>query len=192
MQGQMPQMESNCRIDESDDSHSLAYMMLVSILSIYQEEKPMANESLLKTLQEAMRKLTESGIACAAKITQLRERAAQAQLEIDTITVQDLAAVHEHARSVKEAKALREHVDDLVRGHADSTLIATLEDELKDLENRQGQTSQQVEALRARSLALAEPLKAIKGELTAAEEAHRRLLDRTMSLREHLEKVAHG
>lgn len=152
----------------------------------------MENESLLRTLQEAMRKLTENGIACAARITQLREKAEQAQLAIDTATVQDVAAVHEHARISKEVKALREHVDALSRDRADATLIATLGDELKDLENRQHQVSQQVEALRARCLAMAEPLKAIKAELAAAEEDHRRLSDRTMSLREHLEKVAHA
>jgi chromosome segregation ATPase len=151
----------------------------------------MENESLLRTLQEAMRKMTENGIACATRIAQLREKAAQAQLAIDTITAQELAAVHEHARIGKEAKALREHVNSLVRGRADATLTATLEDELKDLENRQNQANEQVEALRARSVALVEPLKAVKAELAAAEEDHRRLSDRTMSLREHIERVAH-
>jgi chromosome segregation ATPase len=152
----------------------------------------MENESLLKTLQEAMRKLTENGIACAANIAQLREKAEQAKLAIDSVTAQELAAVHDHERIAKEAKALRDHVSDLTRGRADSTLIATLEDELKNLDDRQREANQQVEALRARSRALSEPLRAIKTELDTGEEAHRRLSDRTMKLREHIEKVGHA
>ncbi|HVB80689.1 MAG TPA: hypothetical protein VNE82_12185 [Candidatus Binataceae bacterium] len=151
----------------------------------------MDNETLLRTLQEAMRKLAESGSACATSITQLRERAEQARLAMDSVAEQELSAVQEHERIVRETKALRGHISDLVRSRADFTLIATLEDELKDLDNTGRQADQRVEALRARARALGEPLKAIKSELEASEESHRRLSDRTMKLREHIEKVAH-
>ena len=81
---------------------------------------------------------------------------------------------------------------DLVRGRADSALISTLEDELKDLDSMQREANQQVEALRTRVRALGDPLKAIKAELEAGEEAHRRLSDQTMKLRRHIEQVAHA
>ena len=48
----------------------------------------MRNETLLRALQENMRKLTETGIDCAAKIAQLREKAEQARLGIEAIMMQ--------------------------------------------------------------------------------------------------------
>lgn len=152
----------------------------------------MENETLLRALQEGMRKLTENGITCAGGIAQLREKAKHARLAIDAVMEEESAAVQEHERIAKEAKALRDHVADLVRGRADPALISTLEDELKDLDSMQREANQQVEALRTRVRALGDPLKAIKVQLEAGEEAYRRLSDQTMKLREHIEKVAHA
>jgi hypothetical protein len=139
-----------------------------------------------------MRKLTESGITYTASMAKLREKAEQAQLAIDVVMAQESAAIQKHERIATEAKALRDHISDLVRGRADSALISTLEDELKDLDGMQREANLQVGALRVRVRALGEPLNAIKAELEVGEEAHRRLSDRTMKLREHIEKVAHA
>jgi len=152
----------------------------------------MRNETLLRALQESMRKLTESGINGATNIAQLRDKSEQARLEIETAMMQQSQAAREHEQISAEAKALRDHVSELVRLRADPVLISTLEDELKDLDRHEGETRQQVEALRARVRALGESLEAIKAELEASEGSHRRLTDQTMKLREHLEKVAHA
>jgi len=143
-------------------------------------------------LQESMRKLTESGINWATNIAQLRDKVEQARLAIETAMMQQSQAAREHEQISAEAKALRDHVSELVRLRADPVLISTLEDELKDLDRREGETRQQVEALRARVRALGESLEAVKAELEASEGAHRSLTDQTMKLREHLEKVAHA
>ena len=151
----------------------------------------MENETLLRALQEGMRKLTENGIAFTSGITQLREKAEQAQLAIDEVTEEQSAAVQEHERVAKEAKVLRDHISGLVRNRADSILISTLEDELKDLDKMEREANQQVEALKMRVRGLNDSLNALKAELEAREVAHRRLSDQAMTLRTHIEKVAH-
>jgi len=152
----------------------------------------MENETLLRALQEGMRKLTENGITYTVSTAKLRESAEQARLGIEATMAQKSQTVEEHHRIAAEAKALRDHLSELVRCHADPTLISTLGDELKDLDSRQREANRQVEALTARLRALDEHLKAANAELEAAEEVHRRLTDRTMKLREHIEKVAHA
>lgn len=152
----------------------------------------MRNETLLRALQEAMRKLTENGINGATNIAQIRDKVEQARLAIETAMMQQSGAAREHEQISAEAKALRDHVSELVRLRADPVLTSILEDELKDLDRRDGETKQQIEALRARVRALGGSLEALKAELEANEGTHRSLTDRTMKLREHLEKVAHA
>lgn len=152
----------------------------------------MRNETLLRALQESMRKLNQNGISDATKIAQLRDKAEQARLAIETTMMEQSEAAREHQRISAEATALRDHVSELVRLRAEPVLISTLEDELKDLDRRELETTQQIEALRARVRTLSESLEAGKAELEASEATHRRLTDQTMKLREHLEKVAHA
>ncbi|HVA41018.1 MAG TPA: hypothetical protein VNF49_10160 [Candidatus Binataceae bacterium] len=151
----------------------------------------MRNETLLRALQESMRKLTENGINGATDIAQLRDKGEQARLAIETAMMQQSEAARAHEQIAAEAKALRDHVSELARLRADPVLISTLEDELKDLDRQERETKQQAEALGARVLALGGSLETVKTELGASEEAHRRLTDQTMKLREHIEKVAH-
>jgi chromosome segregation ATPase len=151
----------------------------------------MRNETLLRALQEKMRKLTENGIDCAGKIAQLREKAEQARLGIEAVTMQQSNAARGHEEIAAEAKVLRDHVNGLIRDRTDPVLISALEDELKDLERREREANQQVQGLRDRVRALGDPLAAIKTELEANEETHRKMTDQSMKLREHIEKVAH-
>ena len=72
----------------------------------------MRNETLLRALQEGMRKLTENGIDCATKVAQLREKAEQARLGIEAVMMQHSNAARKHEEISAEAKALREHVND--------------------------------------------------------------------------------
>ena len=152
----------------------------------------MRNETLLRALQESMRKLTENGINAATNIAQLRYKVEQARLAIETAMKQQSEAARVHQQMATEAKALRDHVSELVRLRAHPILISTLEDELKDLDRRERETTQQVEALGGRVRALGESLETVKTELEAGEEAHRRSSDQTMKLREHIEKVEHA
>jgi chromosome segregation ATPase len=152
----------------------------------------MKNETLLRALQERMRKLTENGIDCAAKIAQLREKSEQARLGIETLTMQQSKAARGHEELVAEANALQIHVNDLLRGRTDPILISSLEDELKDLERHEREANQQIEGLQERARALGATLAAVKAELEASEETHRKMTDQSMKLREHIEKVAHA
>jgi len=152
----------------------------------------MRNETLLRALQERMRKLTENGIDCAAKIAQLREKSEQARLGIEALTMQQSKAARGHEELVAEAKALQIHVNDLLRGRTDPILISALEDELKDLERHEREANQQIEGLQERARALGATLAAVKAELEAGEETHRKMTDQSMKLREHIEKVAHA
>jgi chromosome segregation ATPase len=151
----------------------------------------MRNETLLRALQEKMRKLTETGIDCAAKIAQLREKAEQARLGIEAVMMQQSNAARGQEEIAAEAKVLRDHVNDLARGRTDPALMSALEDELKDLERRAREASQQIEGLRNRVRPMSDALAAAKAELEASEESHRNITDQTMKLREHIEKVAH-
>jgi chromosome segregation ATPase len=139
-----------------------------------------------------MRRLNENGIDGATRITQLRNQVEQAQLAIETAMMQQSQAAREREQIFAEAKALRDHVSELARLRADSVLISTLEDELKDLDRRERETTQQGEELRARVRTLGESLEAVKAELEASEDARKRSSDQAMKLREHIEKVAHA
>lgn len=148
------------------------------------------NETLLRALQESMRKLTDSAIHCAVNVAQLREKAEQARRDIEASVRQQSAATREHERVCAEAKALRDHVDELVRLRTDPVLVSTLQDELKDLNRQESETKQETEALGARVRAMSAALEALKAELETSEANHRKLTDQTMKL--HLEKVEHA
>ena len=150
------------------------------------------NETLLRALQESMRKLTDNGIHGAVNVAQLREKAEQARRDIEASMRQQSAATREHERVCTEAKALRDHVDELVRLRTDPVLVSTLQDELNDLSRQEGETRQEAETLGARVRTMSEALAALKTELETSEANHRKLTDQTMRLREHLEKVEHS
>jgi predicted nuclease with TOPRIM domain len=149
------------------------------------------NETLLRALQESMRKLTDSGIHGAVNVAQLREKAEQSRRDIEACMRQQAAATREHERVCAEAKALRDHVDELMRLRADPVLVSTLQDELNDLKRQETETKQEAETLRARVRAMSEALEAVKAELATSEANHRKLTDQAMKLREHLERVEH-
>jgi chromosome segregation ATPase len=150
------------------------------------------NETLLRALQESMRKLTDSAIRGAANVAQLREKAEQSRRDIEASMSQQSAATREHERVCAEAKALRDHVDELVRLRTDPLLVSTLQDELKDLNRQESETRQEAEMLGARARTMSEALESLKAELETGEASHRRLTDQAMKLREHLEKVEHA
>ena len=150
------------------------------------------NETLLRALQESMRKLTDSGIHGAVNVAQLREKAEQARRDIEASMRQQSAATREHERVCAEAKALRDHVDELVRLRTDPVLVSTLQDEVNDLKRQETETKQEAETLGARVRAMSEALEAVKAELETGEANHRKLTDQAMNLREHLEKVEHA
>jgi len=150
------------------------------------------NETLLRALQESMRKLTDSAIHGAVNVAQLREKAEQSRRDIEAGLKQQSAAIRQHEQVCAEAKALRDHVDELVRLRTDPFLVSTLQDELKDLSRQEMETKQEAETLKARVRAMSEALEAIKAELETGEANHRKLTDQAMKLREHLEKVEHA
>ena len=84
------------------------------------------NETLLRALQESMRKLTDSGIHGAVNVAQLREKAEQARRDIEASMRQQSAATREHERVCAEAKALRYHVDELVHLRTDPVVLPLL------------------------------------------------------------------
>ena len=129
----------------------------------------MRNETLLRALQESMRKLNENGISGATKIAQLRDKAEQARLAIETTMMEQSEAAREHQRISAEATALRNHVSELVRLRAEPVLISTLEDELEDL-TAVSSRPRAIEALRARVLTSSESLEAGKAELEASDD----------------------
>jgi chromosome segregation ATPase len=148
----------------------------------------MISETLLRALQEGMRKLTEASSTYALRIVELRAAVERARLAESTEAAQEAAAARESERLPDELKALREHIDELIRGREDPAMISGLQEVLKDLESTQHEVHRQLERLRSRGR---EALESATAELEFAEQEHRRIVDRAMKLREHIEKVSH-
>ena len=125
-------------------------------------------------------------------VAQLREKAEQSRRDIEASLRQQSAAIREHERVCAEAKALHDHVDELVRLRTDPFLVSTLQDELKDLNRQETETKQEAETQKARVRAMSGALDAVKAELETGEANHRKMTDQAMKLREHLEKVEHA
>jgi hypothetical protein len=148
----------------------------------------MISETLLRALQEGMRNLTEASSTYAKRIVELRAAVERVRLAKSTEAAQKAAVARQSERLPGELKALREHIDDLIRGREDPGLISGLQEVLRDLESTQHKVHQQLERLRSRGN---EALESATAELESAEREHRRIVDHAMKLREHIEKVSH-
>lgn len=149
----------------------------------------MINETLLRALQERMRKLTGASTTYAVRNAELRAAVERARLIEATEVVQQTETVRESERLMEEIKELREHINDLVRSREDPALISGLKAELAELESRRHEIDQQIEQSKShRHEALENAIK----ELESAEQQHRHIADQAMRLREHIEKLSHG
>jgi chromosome segregation ATPase len=149
----------------------------------------MISETLLCALQERMRKLTGASSTYAVRNAELRAALERAKLTEASEAVRETEAVQESERLVEETKALRDHINDLLRSREDPALISGLTEELAELEGRRHEIDQQIEQSRShRRDALENAIR----ELESAEQEHRHVADQAMRLREHIEKLSHG
>jgi hypothetical protein len=149
----------------------------------------MINETLLRALQERMRRLTEASSTYAVRNAELRASVERAKLTDAAETAQEAAATKETKQLAEEIHALRDHVDHLLRDRADTALVAGLQEELVDLENKHPGLERRIEELRSHRHRV---LENAMRELESAEQQHRHIADQAMRLREHIEKLAHG
>jgi hypothetical protein len=84
----------------------------------------MINETLLRALQERMRKLTEASSTYAVRDAELRTAVERAKLTDAEEAVQEAAVIEESAQLAGEISALRDHVEHLLRDRADRELVA--------------------------------------------------------------------
>jgi hypothetical protein len=154
-----------------------------------QEVTVMISETLLRALQERMRKLTGSSLTYAVRNAELRAALERARLTEATETVREAEAGRESERLMDEIKELRDHINDLIRGREDPALVSGLKEELTELESRRREIDQQIEHSRShRHEALENAIR----EHESAEQEHRHIADQAMRLREHIEKLSHG
>jgi hypothetical protein len=152
-------------------------------------ETLMISETLLRALQERMRKLSGASSAYAVRDAELRAAVERARLTDASETAREAAAVRESEILLEEIKELRDHVNDLIRGREDPALVCGLKEELTALESRRLEIDRQVEQLSAHRH---ETLENAIRELDSAEHEHRHIADQAMRLREHIEKLSHG
>jgi DNA repair exonuclease SbcCD ATPase subunit len=152
-------------------------------------ETLMISETLLRALQERMRKLSGASSAYAVRDAELRAAVERARSTDASETAREAAAVRECERLLDEIKELRDHINDLIRGREDPALVSGLREELTELESRRLEIDQQLEQLRAHRH---ETLENAIRELGSAEQEHRHIADQAMRLREHIEKLSHG
>ena len=149
----------------------------------------MISETLLRALQERMRKLSEASSGHAVRDAELRAAVERARLTDASETAREAAAVRECERLLDEIKELRDHINDLSRSREDPVLVSGLKEELTELETRRLESDQQLEQLQAHRH---ETLENAIRELESAEQEHRHIADQAMRLREHIEKLSHG
>jgi organic radical activating enzyme len=149
----------------------------------------MISETLLRALQERMRKLTGASSTYAVRNAELRAAVERARLIEATEAVRQTETVRESERLMEEIKELRDHINDLVCSRGDPALISGLKAELAELESRRVEIDQQIEQSKShRHEALENAIK----ELESAEQQHRHIADQAMRLREHIERLSHG
>ncbi len=149
----------------------------------------MISETLLCALQERMRKLTGASSTYAVRNAELRAALERAKLTEASEAVRETEAVQESERLVEEIKALRDHINDLLRSREDPALISGLTEELAELEGRRHEIDQQIEQSRSHRH---DTLENALRELESAEQEHRHFADQAMRLREHIERLSHG
>jgi hypothetical protein len=149
----------------------------------------MINEKLLRALQERMRKLTDASSIYAVRNAELRAAVERTKLTDAEEGLQEGAVIEESAQVAGEISALRDHVDHLLRSRMDRELVAGLQEELSELENKRAGLERRVEELRSHRH---QALEIAMRELESAEQQHRHIADQAMRLREHIEKLVHG
>ena len=149
----------------------------------------MISETVLRTLQERMRKLLDASAAYAERDAELRAAVERARLIDPSETARESAAASESERLIDEKQNLHDHINDLIRSGEDPAIISDLKEELAELESRRGETDQQIALSRSYRQSTLE--NAIR-ELELSEREHRRVADQAMRLREHIEKLSHG
>ena len=149
----------------------------------------MIDETLLRALQERMRRLTGASSTYAVRDAELRAAVERAKMTETEEAAQEAAIMEESVQLTGVIRALRNHVDHLLSDRADAALIAGLQEELSELENERTGLERRVEELRSRRHQLLET--AIR-ELESAEQQHRHIADQAMRLRKHIEKLAHS
>jgi len=149
----------------------------------------MISETLLRALQERMRKLTGASSTYAVRNAELRAALERARLTEATEAIRETEGIRESERLMEEIKELRDHINSLLRSREDPALVSGLEEELAELEGRRREIDHQIEQSRShRHDALENAIK----ELESAEHQHRHVADQAMRLREHIEKLSHG
>ncbi len=148
----------------------------------------MQSETLLRALQERMRKLTDASSAHAVRDAELRAAVERARMTEAAEAAQEAAAVAESQQLADEIRALHDHIDNLVRGREDPVLVEGLKEELSELENRRSDIEQRIEQRKSHRH---EVLENAVRELESSEQQHRQVADQAMRLREHIEKISH-
>lgn len=145
----------------------------------------MISETVLKTLQERMRRLLELSAACAARDAGLRAAVERARTTEPSETAWEAAAVRDSERLMEEKRDLQDHINELIRIGQDPALVSDLKEELVELENRRREIDQRIEQSRP-------TLENALRELESGEQEHRRIADQATRLREHIERLSHG
>lgn len=145
----------------------------------------MISETVLRTLQERMRKLLDASAAYAERDAELRAAVERARLTDPSETARESAAASESERLIDEKQNLQDHINDLIRSGQDPALISDLKEELAELESRRREIDKQIEQSRS-------PLESAIRELESGEQEHRHIADQATRLREHIERLSHG
>ncbi len=149
----------------------------------------MISETLLKALQERMRKLSGISSTHTVHSAELRAALERARLAEATETVRRAEAIKESQRLMAEIKELRDHIEDLMHSPEDPTLVSGLKEELTELESMRREIDRQIELSSSHRH---EAVENAARELESAEQARRHIVDQAMRLREHIEKLSHS
>jgi chromosome segregation ATPase len=145
----------------------------------------MISETVLRTLQERMRRLLEISAACAARDAELRAAVERARSTEPGETAREAADVRDSERLMEEKRCLQDHINELIGSGQDPALVSDLKEELAELESRRLEIDQRIEQSRP------SVENAIR-ELECGELEHRRVADQATRLREHIEKLSQG
>jgi hypothetical protein len=149
----------------------------------------MISETVLRTLQERMRKLLDVSAAYAARDAELRAAVERARLTDPSETAREAAAVAESERLTEARKDLQDHINDVIRSGQDLALVSDLKEELTELEGRRREIDQQIDRSRLYGQdALGNAIR----ELESGEQEHRHIADQAVRLREHIERLSLG
>jgi DNA-binding HxlR family transcriptional regulator len=143
----------------------------------------MISETVLKTLQERMRRLLDISAQYAARDAELRAAVEHAKLAAPSEAIRE--AANNSERLTEEKRCLQDHINDLIRSGQDPVLISDLTEELAELESRRREIDRQIEQSRP-------TLENALRELESGELEHRHVADQATRLREHIERLSQG